>query len=224
MLLRFCERALTLVERLILTCSHPRMKRFRALFLLAFALPLLGQDVPATVQRSFDAFRAEAVRAHLKFLASDLLEGRGPGTRGDALATSYIASQFEAMGLQPAGDNGTYFQKVSLLGITTDETKSTVSFRKGAVDLGALKYRDQFVGGNQSQQESVSFDSEVVFVGHGVAALQEAGVLHFTPTHFISLPLLGVHPSVQGLASQGLVVLLVVAGIAANRRMARRAS
>jgi high-affinity iron transporter len=64
----------------------------------------------------------------------------------------------------------------------------------------------------------------VVFVGHGVAALQEAGVLHFTPTHFISLPLLGVHPSVQGLASQGLVLLLVVAGIAANRHMARRAS
>lgn len=170
MLLRFSERALTLVERLILTCSHARMKPFRALFLLAFALPLLGQDVPATVQRSFDAFRAEAVRAHLKFLASDLLEGRGPGTRGDALATSYIASQFEAMGLQPAGDNGTYFQKVSLLGITTDETKSTVSFRKGDSDLGALKYRDQFVGGNQSQKEAVSFDSEVVFVGHGVSA------------------------------------------------------
>ncbi|HEX6101083.1 MAG TPA: M28 family peptidase [Thermoanaerobaculia bacterium] len=146
------------------------MKPFRALFLLAFALPLLGQEIPAPVQRSFDAFRAEAVRAHLKFLASDLLEGRGPGTRGDALATSYIASQFEAMGLQPAGDNGTYFQKVSLLGITTDEAKSTVSFRKNGADLGPLKYRDQFVGGSQTQKESASFDSEVVFVGHGVTA------------------------------------------------------
>lgn len=64
----------------------------------------------------------------------------------------------------------------------------------------------------------------VVFVGHGVAALQEAGVLRFTPTHFVSLPLLGIHPSVQGLASQGLVVLLVLAGIAVNRRRAGRAS
>jgi Zn-dependent M28 family amino/carboxypeptidase len=146
------------------------MKRFAAALLLAFALPLLGQDVPAAVQRSFDAFRAEAVRAHLKFLSSDLLEGRGPGTRGDALATGYVASQFEAMGLQPAGDNGTYFQKVSLLGITTDEAKSTVSFTKNGTDLGSLKYRDQFVAGNQTQKESVSFDSEVVFVGHGVTA------------------------------------------------------
>ncbi|HEY0371265.1 MAG TPA: M28 family peptidase [Thermoanaerobaculia bacterium] len=146
------------------------MKRIRAFTLLALALPLLAQEIPAPVQRSFDAFRAEAVRAHLKFLSSDLLEGRGPGTRGDALATNYIASQFEALGLQPAGDNGTYFQKVSLLGITTDESKSAVSFTKKGVDLGALKYRDQFVGGNQTQREGVSFDSEVVFVGHGVEA------------------------------------------------------
>ncbi|MGZ5445868.1 MAG: M20/M25/M40 family metallo-hydrolase [Thermoanaerobaculia bacterium] len=146
------------------------MKRFRAVLLLAFALPLLGQDVPTAVQQSFDAFRPEAVRAHLKFLSSDLLEGRGPGTRGDALTTSYLASQFEAMGLQPAGDGGTYFQKVSLLGITTDEAKSSVAFGKSGADLGPLKYRDQFVGGNQSQKENVSFDSEVVFVGHGVEA------------------------------------------------------
>jgi len=62
-----------------------------------------------------------AVRAHVKFLSDDLLEGRGPGTRGDALAANYIASQFEGAGLQPAGDNGTFFQKVSLLGIATDE-------------------------------------------------------------------------------------------------------
>lgn len=146
------------------------MKRFRALLLLAFALPLLAQDVPSAVQHSFDAFRAEAVRAHLKFLSSDLLEGRGPGTRGDALATSYIATQFEAIGLEPAGDDGTYFQKVSLLGITTDEAKSSVAFRKTGGDLGPLVYREQFVGGSQSQKENVSLDSEVVFVGHGVVA------------------------------------------------------
>jgi len=151
------------------------MKRMPALLLVALALPiaavpLVGQDAPTAVQRSFDAFRAAAVRAHLKFLSSDLLEGRGPGTRGDALATSYIASQFETMGLAPAGDDGTFFQKVSLLGITTDESKSTVSFKQNGRDLGPLEYRDQFVGGNQTQQESVRFDSEVVFVGHGVTA------------------------------------------------------
>ncbi|HYH07297.1 MAG TPA: M28 family peptidase [Thermoanaerobaculia bacterium] len=138
------------------------MLRFLAIAVLA--LPLLAQS--AAVKQSFDAFRADAIRAHTKFLSSDLLEGRGPGTRGDALATSYLAAQLEAMGLAPAGDNGTFFQKVSLLGITMDGDQSKVSFSKG----GALQYRDEFVGGSQTQKESAQLDSELVFVGHGVVA------------------------------------------------------
>jgi Zn-dependent M28 family amino/carboxypeptidase len=146
-----------------------RMLRAAALFLLA--IPAAAQPIPPSINTAFQAFRPDAVRAHLKFLASDLLEGRGPGTRGDALATSYIAAQFEAMGLQPAGDDGSYFQKVSLLNIGMDAAKSRAAFTKnGASALGPLVYRDQFVGGNQSQQENVSIDSDVVFVGHGVVA------------------------------------------------------
>jgi Zn-dependent M28 family amino/carboxypeptidase len=141
----------------------------RTTLAVLLALPLFAQ--PAPVKQSFGDFSADAIRAHTKFLSSDLLEGRGPGTRGDALATSYIATQFEALGLQPAGDDGTYFQRVSLLGITTDPAKSTVSFvKKGAANATPLVYRDQFVGGNQTQKENVALDSELVFVGHGVVA------------------------------------------------------
>src|SRR5690348_10755703 len=63
---------------------------------------------------------AQRIRAHVKFLSSDLLEGRGPGTRGDQLATEYIATQFALAGLQPAGDHGTYFQQVPLIGVETE--------------------------------------------------------------------------------------------------------
>ena len=152
----------------------PRIRSILALVALALpfvALPAVAQQVPPAVQQSFDQLRGDAIRAHVKFLSSDLLEGRGPGTRGDALATSYIASQFESMGLQPAGDNGTYFQKVSLLGITTDADKTRVDLRRAnGTSLGPLVYRDQFVGGDQSQKENSTVDSEVVFVGHGVVA------------------------------------------------------
>ncbi|HYC59119.1 MAG TPA: M28 family peptidase [Thermoanaerobaculia bacterium] len=130
----------------------------------AVSFPLPAQ--PAAVKQSFDAIRPASIRAHTRYLSSDLLEGRGPGTRGDELATSYIATQFEALGLEPAGDNGTYFQKVSLLGITTDAEKSTFSFSKG----GAAQFRDEIVGGNQSQIDTAALDSELVFVGHGVHA------------------------------------------------------
>jgi Zn-dependent M28 family amino/carboxypeptidase len=117
--------------------------------------------------------KAAAIRAHLRFLSSDLLEGRGPGTRGDALATGYIAAQLEAMGLAPAGDDGTYFQKVSLLGISMDPAHSSLRFERegsAAASPRPLVYRDQFVGGNQSQQENVTLDSDMIFVGHGVVA------------------------------------------------------
>src|SRR5918996_1580298 len=67
--------------------------------------------IPVAVKRSLDSFSADAIRAHVRFLASDLLEGRGPGTRGDAITTNYLATQFEMLGLEPAGDNDSYFQK-----------------------------------------------------------------------------------------------------------------
>ena len=124
------------------------MLRFRSALLVAMlALPLgaepaakeLKTPVPTPVHQAFGEFRAAAIHAHTNFLASDLLEGRGPGTRGDELARGYLAAQLESMGLAPAGDDGTYFQKVSLLGITTDPAKSTVRFAKGgATALGPL--------------------------------------------------------------------------------------
>jgi Zn-dependent M28 family amino/carboxypeptidase len=125
---------------------------------------------PAPVKDAFATVSADAIRAHTKFLSSDLLEGRGPGTRGDALAQSYIAAQLEALGLEPVGDNGTYFQKVSLLGISTDPEKSTLAFSKNGASLGALRFRDEYAGGNQSQKDNVIIDSDVIFVGHGVVA------------------------------------------------------
>ncbi|PWU05713.1 MAG: peptidase M28, partial [Terriglobia bacterium] len=59
----------------------------------------------------------EHIREHDRFLSSDLLEGRAVGSRGGDLATEYIATQFALAGAKPAGDNGTYFQKVPLVGI-----------------------------------------------------------------------------------------------------------
>ncbi len=59
----------------------------------------------------------DRIRAHVNFLASDLLEGRGVGARGGDLATEYIAAQFALVGAKPAGDAGTYFQNLTLVGV-----------------------------------------------------------------------------------------------------------
>jgi len=127
--------------------------------------------VPPAIKRGLDAFSGEAMAAHDKFLASDLLEGRGPGTRGDDLAMQYIAAQFEALGLKPDGDHGSWLQKVALIGSTMDPGGTSVSFTKeGGQTIGPLKYLDQFVGTDQTQTEAGALDSEVIFVGHGVVA------------------------------------------------------
>ncbi len=69
---------------------------------------------------AMETINPERIRAHVRFLAADLLEGRGTGQRGGDIAAEYIATQFAIYGLKPAGDNGTYMQKVPMVGITPD--------------------------------------------------------------------------------------------------------
>ena len=85
-------------------------------------LPILVLVAAALAQNS--DISGERIRAHVKFLASDMLEGRGVGARGGDLATEYMASQFAIIGAKPAGDNGTYFQRVPLVGAATQPTAS----------------------------------------------------------------------------------------------------
>jgi Zn-dependent M28 family amino/carboxypeptidase len=119
---------------------------------------------PAQVQE----ISADRIRAQVKFLSSDLLEGRGVGTRGGQLATEYIAAQFALNGAKPAGDGGTYYQKVPLLGVEPQPgSRLSAQGNKGSVSFNWLT---EFVGTNQRQRESEQFDAEAVFVGHGIVA------------------------------------------------------
>ena len=110
----------------------------------------------------------ERIRAHVKFLASDLLEGRGVGARGGDLATEYIATQFALSGLKPAGDSSTYFQRVPLVGVQTLDDVELTAARDGK--SLRLKWLDDFVGVNRRQMPELRLDGEAVFVGHGIVA------------------------------------------------------
>ncbi|MFO7692779.1 MAG: M28 family metallopeptidase [Vicinamibacterales bacterium] len=115
------------------------------------------------------AFTADAVMAHVKVLASDEYEGRAPGTRGEDLTIAYIADQFRKAGLKPGTTDGTYLQKVPLVGITANPASSLV-FRKGGV-TETLAFKDDVVAWTKRVEERVSVDAaDVVFVGYGVQA------------------------------------------------------
>ncbi len=120
----------------------------------------------------------ERMRAHVRFLASDSLEGRGVGTRGGDVATEYMATQLALAGAKPAGDNGTYFQNFTLIGTEpSPTTQLTVSEQKphdasGSARAARASFRwlDDFVGVTFQQKPDVSFEADAVFVGHGITA------------------------------------------------------
>src|SRR5258708_26343369 len=108
----------------------------------------------------------ERIRAHVRFLSSDLLEGRGVAVRGGALAAEYIATQFALLGARPAGDNGTYFQKVPLVGVQTapDATLSAA----GSGQTVSFRWLEDFVGVDRRQKPAENFDAEAIFLGPGI--------------------------------------------------------
>jgi Zn-dependent M28 family amino/carboxypeptidase len=112
---------------------------------------------------------AEKIRAHVKFLSSDLLEGRGMGQRGSDIAAEYIATQFALDGLKPAGDQGTYFQEVPMVSITTQPDTTLSLVPKNGEPL-QLKNLDDFVIHNETQTDVADIDAPIVFVGYGITA------------------------------------------------------
>ncbi len=151
----------------------------RALLLLAFAVaPPPGGAVAADVRptqaeiQASDAITAALLRADVKFVSSDLTEGRAPGTRGDAIARTFIASQLEGLGLLPAAPEGGFMQKVPLVGVDT-HVRSAPRFEgaKGALELKPQEY----VANIGQPQEAVSLSgADVVFVGYGIVAPEYA--------------------------------------------------
>ena len=126
--------------------------------------------LPAAARAAAAQIDPEKIRAHVRFLSLDLLEGRGPGTRGAELAAEYIATQFALAGVEPAGDSGTYFQKVPLLAVHTIEDKTKFSFVPAAGQAADLAYGTEIVSKAQTGQATADFDAPIVFVGYGIHA------------------------------------------------------
>jgi Zn-dependent M28 family amino/carboxypeptidase len=129
----------------------------------------ISVKLPGAAFAAMQTVNPDHVRWHVRYLSHDLLEGRGTGQRGGDIAAEYIATQFAEYGLKPAGDNGTYLQKVPLVGITTQpETQFALVPKQGAAMK--LKPLDEYVAFDQTQQERSDVDAEIVYVGYGIEA------------------------------------------------------
>ena len=118
--------------------------------------------------RQLPAIDADAMLAHIRVLSSDQYEGRAPGTKGEELTVRYLIEQFKKIGLEPGNTDGTFIQKVPLVGITP--VPAQLVFEKGA-ERQTLKWKDDVVAWTKHVAESASIhNSELVFVGYGVVA------------------------------------------------------
>jgi hypothetical protein len=138
---------------------------------VASAPGLLAAESVVTPEQKAAAqeITVERIRAHIRFLASDLLEGRGPATRGDQLAEAYLQSEMEAMGIKPGAPGGGWIQKVPLVGIKP--TFGGPARFHSALGTATGIPGDNFVAASGVQKpEAKVEDAEIVFVGYGIVA------------------------------------------------------
>jgi hypothetical protein len=119
--------------------------------------------------QAISTIRPEAIRADIRFLSDDLLEGRGTATRGYQIGAKFMATQLEGLGLQPAGDAGTYFQNVPLRSLKVDQAASTFSLTRDA-KTQKLAFGKDFVAFADPGRSESSVEAPLVFVGYGVTA------------------------------------------------------
>jgi len=126
--------------------------------------------LPGAVEAAARSYLTRAaLEGPIRFLSADLLEGRGPATRGDQLARLYLQTRLEGMGYQPAFANGAWQQPFDIVGIKGQFPKSwSFQGRSARVDL---TWREDYIAVSGVQSESVAVDdAELVFVGYGIQA------------------------------------------------------
>jgi len=123
--------------------------------------------VPAELKPAFDSITANDIMQHTKVISADEYEGRGPGTKGEELTVKYLTEQYQRLGLKPGNPDGTFVQKVPLVGFTG---APTASFTVGGKQLNLTFPQDYVAVSRRFVPESKVENSDMVFVGYGVVA------------------------------------------------------
>ncbi len=151
---------------------HRSSRRLAPALLLSLGLWACGPGSGAggdTPVQALDAVSADTLLASIKILSSDAFRGRGPGTSGEDSAVAYLEREFKGMGLAPGNPDGTYIQKVPLVGITPDPNTSLVF--QGHGQRRVLEYKKDVSAFSKHVADRAGISgSDVVFVGYGIEA------------------------------------------------------
>ncbi|RAK65626.1 M28 family metallopeptidase [Phenylobacterium kunshanense] len=162
--------------------------------LLTATAVALALAAPAAAQTAPDLERSAAnVKAHVEFLASDLLQGRETGSPGYDIAANYVASQFALLGLKPAGDKGSYFQQVPMVAFrAADKGEFVVRAKDGSAS--PLAFGEEVLLGRNAGAADHKVSAPLVFAGYGVVAPEKK------------------HDDYKGLNAKGKIVVVLSGG------------
>jgi Zn-dependent M28 family amino/carboxypeptidase len=142
----------------------------RPTVLLSLALVFVASASSADAQTDGSASRitTQEIDAHLRFLSSDLLEGRAPATRGGRIAEAYIATQLQAFGVKPGVGDSSYYQRVPIDVVKADP--ATIKVTASGKANANLRFTDDVVVWPGSATDASSAHGELLFVGYGASA------------------------------------------------------
>jgi len=155
------------------------MKKSAIAALFAVTLLLAAQNKPTkpatsslspAAQEAMTSIDSEKIRATVKYLSDDYFQGRGTGQKGGDMAADWMAQQFKSYGLAPAGDDGTFFQKINFYGVTTDPKQTQFAFVPKSGTAMRLDFASDYVSTNLTHAEKSEIDAPIVFVGYGISA------------------------------------------------------
>jgi hypothetical protein len=147
------------------------MKASLGLGAILTALLLVACQSEQVQKKSEISADASQIKSHLKFLSDDLLEGRETGARGHEIASLYIATEFKKYGLIPAGDNGTYMQRINFVQANINQSSIKLTLTGAQGDM-ALSYPKQFLTSPNPLKETTQMAGKLVFVGYGIVAAE----------------------------------------------------
>ena len=161
--------------------GHSSLLAAGMLFIAALAVAACeagSSAVPAAEQSAWSGISASRLLDDIKTLASDKFEGRAPASRGEQLTVDFLISRFKSMGLKPGNPDGTYVQKVPLVGIKADPKAELVFAKEGGGSESGmgrstsmhLRFGPDFVAWTKREYPEVVLDAPLIFVGYGVVA------------------------------------------------------
>ncbi len=160
-MIRFSSAVLILSSTLLFACGQQEATNEPA--------PASSDGDKESALQAAQQIESEYMREIIKEISQDSYEGRGPGSRGDVKARTYLAERLAELGLEPAAADGSWEQPFDLVGVNSDQPDEWVF--DGADESLTLKQWEQFIVGSGIQEEAAGVtDAELVFVGYGIQA------------------------------------------------------